>query len=419
MSLAPDTAVSTPPSPPLSRNRDFLLWWGGSMISSLGTGISGIAWPLLVLGATGSAAKAALIGSCFGLSYALCALPSGVLADRYPRKVILVLTSLVELAALAAATISLLAGVFWLPLLAGVAVLQAAVGSLRSAAARPALRRIVPQAQVDQALSRTLAGGNVVEIVAPVCGGLLYTAARWLPFAADSLSFAATALSALLVRTPLGPETRSPQRFRSELSEGLRYVWSNGYLRFVAWWTAVISAAGTIVPLTIVVLLKSRGAPPWLIGVVSAIAAAGGLLGAAASSRLIARFPRRRLVLAASWALAVAVAVVAFLPHPLLIAAAFSASAFFFAPLIVVINAYELRVVPDELQARVQTIMMMAELSLPWAVLLAAGVIIDRMGPVAAVLTAAAIYAIAAVIANNAKSLHALDTEVDGEGENR
>jgi MFS family permease len=412
-----DIAVMTAPA--LNRNRDFLLWWGGSMISGLGTGISGIAWPLLVLGATGSASKAALIGSCFGFSYALCALPSGVLADRYPRKMVLVFTSLVELAALAAVTTSLLAGFFWLPLLLGVAVVQAAMDSLRSAAGRPALRRIVPQTQIDQALSRTLAGGNVVEIVAPVCGGLLYTAARWLPFAADSLSFAATAFSALLVRTPLGPETRARQRFRTELGEGLRYVWSNAYLRFVAWWTAVVSAAATMVPLAIVVLLQSRGAKPWLIGVVSAIAAVGGVLGAAASNRLIARFARRRLVLAASWGLAVSVAVVAVLPYPLLIAAAFGASAFLFAPLVVVINAYELRVVPDELQARVQTIMTMAELSLPWAVLLAAGVVIDRMGPAAAVLVAAVIYAVAAVIAGNAKSLHALDSEAEGEGEIR
>jgi hypothetical protein len=40
-------------------------------------------------------------------------------------------------------------------------------------------------------------------------------------------------------------------------------------------------------------------------------------------------------------------------------------------------------------------------------------VIIDRMGPVSAVLIAAAIYAVAAVIASNAKSSHALDSEGD------
>jgi predicted MFS family arabinose efflux permease len=150
-----------------------------------------------------------------------------------------------------------------------------------------------------------------------------------------------------------------------------------------------------------------------LIGVVSAVTAFGGLLGAAASNRLIERFPRRRLVLASGWAQVSIVAVVAFVPHPLLIAAAFSVTAFLFVPLVVVINAYEVRVVPDQLQARVQTIMTMSELSLPWAALLAGGAIIDGYGPVAAVLVAAAIYAAAATIANLSKSLHQLDVSLD------
>src|SRR5262249_33724883 len=57
-----DGMATTTASVPLHRNRDLVLWWAGSMVSGLGTGISSIAFPLLVLGATGSAAKAALVG---------------------------------------------------------------------------------------------------------------------------------------------------------------------------------------------------------------------------------------------------------------------------------------------------------------------------------------------------------------------
>src|SRR6185437_10804419 len=49
--------VSTP-APPLWRNRDFMLLQAGQLLSTFGSGISGIAYPLLTLAVTGSAAKA-------------------------------------------------------------------------------------------------------------------------------------------------------------------------------------------------------------------------------------------------------------------------------------------------------------------------------------------------------------------------
>jgi hypothetical protein len=52
----------------------------------------------------------------------------------------------------------------------------------------------------------------------------------------------------------------------------------------------------------------------------------------------------------------------------------------------------------------------MSELGLLWAALLAAGVIADSLGSIAAVLMAAAVYALAAAFASLSKSLHALDS---------
>ena len=48
-------------SPPLRRNRDFVLLQAGQLLSNVGTQITQIAYPLLVLGLTHSAAKAGLV----------------------------------------------------------------------------------------------------------------------------------------------------------------------------------------------------------------------------------------------------------------------------------------------------------------------------------------------------------------------
>ena len=46
---------------PLWRNRDFMLLQSGQLLSAFGSGLSGIAYPLLVLALTHSAAKTAFL----------------------------------------------------------------------------------------------------------------------------------------------------------------------------------------------------------------------------------------------------------------------------------------------------------------------------------------------------------------------
>ena len=65
--------------PPLRGNRDFLLLWSGQVVSVLGTRISAVACPLLVLALRGSAWDAGLVGFAATAPYALVRLPAGVL----------------------------------------------------------------------------------------------------------------------------------------------------------------------------------------------------------------------------------------------------------------------------------------------------------------------------------------------------
>ena len=55
----------------LWRNHDYLLLWSGQIISLTGTGISQLAFPLLVLALTGSPAQAGPVGALRGLPFML------------------------------------------------------------------------------------------------------------------------------------------------------------------------------------------------------------------------------------------------------------------------------------------------------------------------------------------------------------
>src|SRR5437588_12966354 len=71
---------------PLWRNRDFILLWSGQVVSTVGTRVTGVAFPLLVLAQTHSPAKAGLVGFAQTLPYMIFYLPAGALVDRWDRK---------------------------------------------------------------------------------------------------------------------------------------------------------------------------------------------------------------------------------------------------------------------------------------------------------------------------------------------
>ena len=79
------------PSIPLWQNRDYLLLWGGQIISSIGTEVSQFTFPLLVLALTHSPALAGLIAALRSLPYIVFSLPAGALIDRWDRKRVMIL----------------------------------------------------------------------------------------------------------------------------------------------------------------------------------------------------------------------------------------------------------------------------------------------------------------------------------------
>ena len=73
-----DSDLDRPQPPvPLWRNRDYLLLWSGQAVSTLGSGISGLAFPLLVLSLTGSPAQAGFVAAVSGVPWPLISLPAG------------------------------------------------------------------------------------------------------------------------------------------------------------------------------------------------------------------------------------------------------------------------------------------------------------------------------------------------------
>src|SRR5215208_460277 len=100
---------------PLRRNRDFLLLQAALMLSALGSQMSTIAYPLLVLAITDSPAKVGLVAFLNFLPHAFLSVLAGVAADRWNRKTLMIATDAVRLVAVGSIAVAILLGriSFW------------------------------------------------------------------------------------------------------------------------------------------------------------------------------------------------------------------------------------------------------------------------------------------------------------------
>jgi MFS family permease len=342
---------------PLRRNRDWMLLWSGQLVSSLGSAITTVAFPLLVLGISGSPARAGLVGFAGTLPFLLFQLPAGGLADRRDRRRIMLAADIVRAVALGSIAAAYAVGALTVAQIALVAFVEGAMFVLFGAAEGAALPHVVAPEQIPTALAHNEARTRGATLVGQSLGGVLYGLGAAVPFAADAVSYVASVVSLACIRRPLqGPrgsvETR-PSLHR-EIAEGLRWLWRQPFLRAAALLVAGSNFVFQALVLVVIVLAQERGASSALIGVVMGMLGAGGLLGAVLAPAVNRRIPARRVVVGVNWIWALLLPAIALVPWPLAIGGVIAAMAFVGPIWNVVIGAYLLALTPDELRGRVR-----------------------------------------------------------------
>ena len=371
---------------PLTRNRDYMLLWSGSTVSALGSQVSTVAYPLLILALTGSAAKAGFVGLAKWLPLAVFSLPAGVLADRVNRKRLMIACDAIRGLALASIPLALWLGRPTFGQIAGVAFLDGALFATTYVCERGALSRVVSHDQLPEAVAQTQAREFGAILAGPPLGGLLFAASRALPFLADAVSFLASMLGLSLTRADFQAERIGRRRTWSEPVEGLRWLWRRPFFRA----TALLFAAGnpyfTGLYLLAILLARHHGASSAAIGVMFAIAGAGGVAGALLAGPLLKRVSLRTALLGGNWLLA-AGAPALLLAHSAIVIGVVIAVSELLAPLVnALVSGARVAATPDELQGRVQAGAMTISMSIGWLGPLAVGLVFGAAGPTTTVL---------------------------------
>lgn len=399
MAVDVDPVTETTPKPePLRRNRDFTLLWTGQAASLLGSQMSAIAYPLLILAVTGSAAQAGIVASAQLGATLVFLLPAGVIADRYPRKAIMVISSLIQMIAGATVVPAVLSHHVYIVQLVVVGVVQGICGAYYQGASRGATRRIVSTGQLPEAMAATQARDRASTMLGPPAGGALFGISHSLPFTCDAISYGVIALAGAMIRKPLDPEHVPPREpLGKSVLNGLRFVADQPFLRLFAIWAAVLNGVVFGVRLTIIVLARNRGATPVEIGTLFTISASCGLAGALVAVRLTKLAGGRPLTLIASWLFPACAVGMILAPSVWVIAVLAGVTGFAVMPVNVILTARATALTPDHLQATVGNTMMLCYSSFSSFSPALFGALTDKFGAYPVITIAAVIYALIAL----------------------
>jgi hypothetical protein len=390
---------------PLRRNRDFLLFQSGALLSTFGSSISGIAYPLLTLALTGSAAKTGYVGAVAFAPLVLLSVPAGVAADRFDRRLLMIASDAAGATALALLAAAVLTGHarFWMIVV--VAFVDTAAAVVYRSGSSGAMKAVVPQPQLADASSVTMARMSSIRLVAPPVGGVIFGLSRGLPFVADAASYAFSTASLLLMRTRF-QEEREPGA-RTPFREGVTYFWSIPFLRATAGMIAASNLVAVGAPITVIILAHHHGISSAAIGGFVAIQGVTLLAGSLLSPVLRRLFPMRAILLSEFW---MALVYAAFLVYPnvYVLAAAASLHAFWFPNTDSAIQAYSYALIPDRLLGRAMAAATTVRAaSAPLGPLLA-GLLLADTSPQVAVALLAAPVVIAAILGTLSDSMRNL-----------
>ncbi|HET8586164.1 MAG TPA: MFS transporter [Casimicrobiaceae bacterium] len=336
-------------STPLRRNRDFLLLQAGQLFSTFGSAMSTIAYPLLALVLTGSAAKVGVVGAVEFLPVVLLSPAAGVAADHFDRRRLMIAADAVGAAALAVLAMAVLThhGAYWLILV--VAFVDTAAATFFRAGMSGAFKAIVPAAQLAGASSISMARLSIIRLAGPPAGGAIFGLARGLPFLADAISYGFSTISLVFMRTPFQEEREPGERPR--FREGLAYFWSMPFLRTTIGMVAVSNLAASGMPIVVIILAHRHGLSSATIGGFLAATGVALLAGSTLSPVLRRLFPMRAILLSEFWS---GLFYAAFLVYPniYVLATVTALHAFWFPNTDSAMYAYSYALIPDRLLGR-------------------------------------------------------------------
>ncbi|MFB7629767.1 MFS transporter [Streptomyces sp. NPDC056149] len=281
--------------------REFRLFWFGETTSMFGNGIAVVALPLVaVLTLHADTLVVGLLTSVAYLPWLILGLPAGAWVDRLPRRPVMLICDAVSFVAYVSVPAAAWAGVLTTPHLLLAAFLGGCANVFFTTAQRAYMPTLLSDAELLAGNARLQGSESTAEITGPGLAGLLVQAFGAVTgLLANALSFVVSWLCLRAIRTiePPPPAVQR-RRLRTEVGDGLRFLFRDPILRTLAVFSAVSNIALTgMSSIEVAFLVRTVGVGEAMVGAVLTLCGLGGVLGVLLSSRVSHRFGSARAAL--------------------------------------------------------------------------------------------------------------------------
>jgi MFS family permease len=209
--------------------------WTGAFVSNIGTWMEAIALGIYVTEHTGQAAWTGTVAAAAFVPIAFFSPLGGALADRFPRRWLMILTSLFQMGLATLLTLLFVVGEPAAPTLALIAFGNGIGAALGFPAYQAMLPDLVPVEDLPGAIALSSAQYNLGRVVGPALAGIVIAIGgyAWAE-GVNAVSFlAVVAVMLTLHLPPPAPSARAERMLRS-ITDGFRYVRHEPGLRITA-----------------------------------------------------------------------------------------------------------------------------------------------------------------------------------------
>ena len=247
----------------------------------------GVGWQLYAL--TGDPLDLGLVGLVQFLPIVSLTLIVGQVADRYDRRLILVLSQSVQLAATVALVLGSLGDSLTRENIFAIVAAMGAARAFEEPTRSSMLPGLVPRPMISRATAWNASASQLARIVGPAIGGLLYVLGPAAAYASATLGFAMAAIFSALIQAKRSQRLREPVSLTSVLS-GLTFIRSRPLILgaiSLDLFVVLLGGATALLPIYARDILETG---PWGLGLLRAAPGVGALVVAV----VLANWPLRR-----------------------------------------------------------------------------------------------------------------------------
>jgi len=286
------------------RHRNYRLWFWGQLVSLFGAWMQMTAQSFLVYELTHAPAYLGYVSFASGLPSSVLLLYGGVVADRMPRRMLLLITQ----TCMMLCAFGLAAVTFWGVVqpwhLVGFAFCLGIANAFDAPARQAFVFDLVPREDLTNAIALNSTLFNAAVMLGPAAAGVVYVlfGPAWC-FSVNGISYVAILSSLARIRQPAQGHTEPHPSAVASLLEGLRYVAAHKLIRAIILLIAVVCLFGfsfaTLMPAWAVSVLGGDAATN---GLLQSFRGAGALISALVVASLGQRTRKGRLLLAGGFA---------------------------------------------------------------------------------------------------------------------